>query len=47
MVEVVSGLEDGMQVIRAGHQKLFDGAKVMPINMKQLNQQNNIMYVNY
>lgn len=33
MVEVVSGLEDGMQVIRAGHQKLFDGAKVMPINI--------------
>ncbi len=31
MVEVVNGLEDGMEVVRAGHQKLFDGAKVMPI----------------
>jgi membrane fusion protein, multidrug efflux system len=32
IVEVVSGLDDGMQVIKAGQQKLFDGAKVMPIN---------------
>ncbi len=31
VVEVVKGLEDGMQVVRTGHQKLFDGAKVMPI----------------
>lgn len=31
VVEVVSGLEPGMKVVRAGHQKLFDGAKVMPI----------------
>jgi membrane fusion protein (multidrug efflux system) len=31
-VEVVSGLEPGMQVVRAGHQKLFDGAKVMPVS---------------
>ena len=31
VVEVVRGLEPGMQVVRAGHQKLFDGAKVMPI----------------
>lgn len=30
-VEVVEGLEPGMKVVRAGHQKLFDGAKVMPI----------------
>lgn len=31
-VEVVNGLESGMQVVKAGHQKLFDGAKVLPIN---------------
>ena len=31
-VEVVSGLESGAQVVRAGHQKLFPGAKVMPIS---------------
>jgi membrane fusion protein (multidrug efflux system) len=31
VVEVLSGLAPGMKVIRAGHQKLFDGAKVMPI----------------
>jgi membrane fusion protein, multidrug efflux system len=30
-VEVVSGLESGAVVVRAGHQKLFDGAKVMPV----------------
>lgn len=29
-VEVVSGLSVGAKVIRAGHQKLYDGAKVMP-----------------
>lgn len=31
VVEVVSGLERGMTVVRAGHQKLFDGGKVMPL----------------
>lgn len=31
VVEVVQGLESGTKVVRAGHQKLFDGAKVMPI----------------
>ena len=30
-VEVTGGLEAGQQVVRAGHQKLFPGAKVMPI----------------
>ena len=30
-MEVLSGLEAGQQVVRAGHQKLFPGAKVMPI----------------
>jgi membrane fusion protein (multidrug efflux system) len=33
-VEIVSGLEPGMQVVRAGHQKLFDGARVMPISSR-------------
>lgn len=31
LVEVVEGLEAGTQVVLAGHQKLFEGAKVMPI----------------
>jgi membrane fusion protein (multidrug efflux system) len=30
-VEVVAGLTEGQQVVRTGHQKLFPGAKVMPI----------------
>jgi membrane fusion protein (multidrug efflux system) len=30
-VEVVKGLEAGTLVVRAGHQKLFEGAKVLPI----------------
>lgn len=31
VVEVLQGLEPGMTVVRAGHQKLFDGGKVLPI----------------
>lgn len=31
VVEVLDGLTAGMTVVRAGHQKLFDGGKVMPI----------------
>lgn len=30
-VEVISGLAEGDRVVRAGHQKLFDGAKVFPV----------------
>lgn len=30
-VEIVSGLSEGDRVVRAGHQKLYEGAKVMPI----------------
>ncbi|HNW60161.1 MAG TPA: efflux RND transporter periplasmic adaptor subunit [bacterium] len=30
-VEVIDGLQPGMMVVRAGHQKLFDGGKVVPI----------------
>jgi membrane fusion protein (multidrug efflux system) len=29
-VEVLQGLEPGMMVVRAGHQKLFEGGKVFP-----------------
>ncbi|MEW6511189.1 MAG: efflux RND transporter periplasmic adaptor subunit [Bacteroidota bacterium] len=32
VVEVIDGLQPGMTVVRAGHQKLFDGGKVMPIS---------------
>ena len=31
VVEVLSGLEPGQQVVCAGHQKLFEGARAMPI----------------
>lgn len=32
VVEVTEGLHDGQQVVRAGHQKLYEGAKVMPVS---------------
>lgn len=35
VVEVLQGLEPGMTVVRAGHQKLFDGGKVLPITGQQ------------
>jgi membrane fusion protein, multidrug efflux system len=35
VVEVVDGLKPGMIVIQAGHQKLFPGAKVIPINTRK------------
>jgi membrane fusion protein (multidrug efflux system) len=31
VVEVLEGLKPGMTVVRAGHQKLFDGGKVVPV----------------
>src|SRR5262249_31189949 len=31
-VEVVTGLAAGERVVRAGHQKLYPGAKVMPVS---------------
>ena len=31
VVEVLEGLQPGMTVVRAGHQKLFEGARVMPV----------------
>ena len=34
VVEVLEGLKPGMTVVRAGHQKLFDGSKVMPVASK-------------
>ncbi len=32
VVEVLSGLDSNALVVRAGHQKIFDGAKVMPVS---------------
>jgi membrane fusion protein (multidrug efflux system) len=32
VVEVVQGLSPGMTVVRTGHQKLFEGAKVAPVH---------------
>lgn len=32
VVEISAGLEPGMKIITAGHQKLFPGAKVLPVN---------------
>jgi len=34
VVEVVHGLAAGQVVVRAGHQKLFDGARVMPVGVQ-------------
>jgi membrane fusion protein (multidrug efflux system) len=31
VVEVLEGLDEGQQVVKAGHQKLYEGAKVMPV----------------
>jgi hypothetical protein len=31
-VEIVRGLTPGARVVRAGHQKLFPGAHVMPVS---------------
>ncbi len=40
VVEVTSGLEKGMQIVTAGHQKLFPGAKVVPVNKQISSTQN-------
>jgi membrane fusion protein (multidrug efflux system) len=39
VVEVVDGLKEGMTVVRAGHQKLFEGGKVMPITSQGIGKQ--------
>ncbi|MDO8549773.1 MAG: efflux RND transporter periplasmic adaptor subunit [Ignavibacteria bacterium] len=39
VVEVVKGLKEGEQVVKAGHQKLFDGAKVMPVTTQDTTKQ--------
>ncbi len=36
IVEVAGGLSAGQLVVRAGHQKLFDGAKVMPVDRQNV-----------
>lgn len=35
VVEVLEGVQPGVTVVRAGHQKLFEGGKVMPIQSQQ------------
>jgi len=32
VVEILQGLQSGMTVVRAGHQKLFEGARVIPVS---------------
>jgi len=39
-VEVIEGLTPGMRIVRAGHQKLYEGAKVMPIESGRSGDQN-------
>ena len=39
MVEVVGGLQEGMSIVTAGHQKLFPGAKVIPVISQKQQQQ--------
>ena len=34
-VEVLKGLDENMQVVRAGHQKLYEGAKVFPVSSRE------------
>jgi membrane fusion protein, multidrug efflux system len=34
VVEVVQGLKEGDRIVRAGHQKLFDKARVMPVDSR-------------
>ncbi|MFO7654413.1 MAG: efflux RND transporter periplasmic adaptor subunit [Candidatus Krumholzibacteriia bacterium] len=35
-VEVLSGLEAGVRVVRTGHQKLFPGARVVPVDSRAM-----------
>jgi membrane fusion protein (multidrug efflux system) len=37
VVEILQGLEPGIHVVQAGHQKLFEGAKVIPVSAPQTN----------
>jgi multidrug efflux pump subunit AcrA (membrane-fusion protein) len=32
MVQILEGLSAGMKVVKAGHQKLYPGAKIMPVS---------------
>lgn len=36
VVEVVEGLKEGDRIVRAGHQKLFDKARVMPVDSRAM-----------
>jgi membrane fusion protein, multidrug efflux system len=37
VVEVLQGLKDGMTIVRAGHQKLYEGAHVQPVSANASN----------
>jgi membrane fusion protein, multidrug efflux system len=39
VVEIVGGLQQGTSIVTAGHQKLFPGAKVIPVNSQEQQQQ--------
>jgi multidrug efflux pump subunit AcrA (membrane-fusion protein) len=39
VVEISSGLKQGMKIITAGHQKLFPGAKVLPTSTEMTSSQ--------
>jgi membrane fusion protein (multidrug efflux system) len=39
IVEISAGLQQGMKIITAGHQKLFPGAKVLPVNTQMTTSQ--------
>lgn len=39
VVEIVGGLQQGTSIVTAGHQKLFPGAKVIPVNSQAQQQQ--------
>ena len=42
VVEVLQGLKPGMTVVRAGHQKLFDGGRVMPMPAAEAGKPTNV-----
>lgn len=40
-VEVLQGLQPGAQIVTAGHQKLYEGAKVLPVSHRKPDQSRN------
>jgi len=41
MVEIISGLDPGAQVVTAGQMKIMDGSKVQPLGGAAMNQTGN------